>query len=212
MHMAISSSSSSKIPVNLPNLATTIEKRIAQSLADTSHFDALINASELTVIMRAVVETLFSHRKVAGLEMHITSKVRFIDVAIEKNEVKVSCQVDVLKPISAEIGFIYTLVNGSRDGHLRLKKGTLIITEQTRRFDFPAKAALRAINVRRVARQELNQTGNIIRETLPQQLKAFAVSGTLTDIKLTIENDRLRVKLAGLFSHATQDEPTHTTD
>jgi hypothetical protein len=80
-----------------------------------------------------------------------------------------------------------------------VKKGTLEVIEKTRRFDLKAKAALAAINVDYLARQELSDLSGIILKTLPAQLKIHGVEGDISDIGLVLTETNLEVCLEGEF-------------
>jgi hypothetical protein len=101
----------------------------------------------------------------------------------------------------AAIQFSYSLINDPVSIHNKLvvKKGTLNIVEKTRRFDLKAKAALTAINVEHLARQELSDLSGIIFKTLPPQLRHHGVEGTLSDIELILTDTNLEVCLEGEF-------------
>jgi hypothetical protein len=179
----------------------TIEKRIAASLRDYGRFHEMIPAGDLAIIMESVVSTLFSEQKVGGFEVGIVHTVTAMEVHISAYEAHVCFLVRIHKPIVAAIKFSYTLINDpmSIRDRLCVKKGTLVIEEKTRRFDLKAKAALTAINVEHLTRQELSDLSGIILRTLPPQLETHGVEGVLSDIGLVLGEDVLEVCLKGEF-------------
>jgi len=179
----------------------TIEQRIAASLRDFGRFHEPIKAEELAIILESVVSTLFSEQKVGGINVGITHSITGMEVYINNHEASVCFLVRIHKPIVAAIKFSYMLINDpvSIRNKLVVKKGTLEITERTRRFDLKAKTALAAINVEYLARQELSDLSGIILKTLPPQLKNHGVEGTITDIGLVLTGSSLEVFLEGAF-------------
>lgn len=179
----------------------TIEQRIAVSLRDFGRFHEPIKAAELAIILENVVSTLFSEQKIAGVNVGITHKVSGMEVYINGGEANVCFSVRIHKPIVAIIRFSYILINDpvSIRNKLVVKKGTLVIEEKTRRFDLKAKAALTAINVEYLARQELSDLSGIILKTLPPQLRNHGVEGTISDIGLSLMDSSLEVCLEGDF-------------
>jgi hypothetical protein len=83
--------------------------------------------------------------------------------------------------------------------NLRVKRGSLIIAEHTRRFDIKAKAALAAINVKNLALKELADPAAVIVATLPSQLERLGLRGKLKTVELTLKDHDLEVCLEGEF-------------
>jgi hypothetical protein len=185
-------------PVRPPE---NIEKRIAASLRDFGRFHESIKADELAIIIKGVVSALFSEQKIGGIVVPITSAIAAMEVLIDNKEAQVCFLVRISKPIVAVIEFSYSLINDpvSIRNKLVVKKGTLVIEEKTRRLDLKAKAALAAINVDHLARQELSDLGRIILKTLPPQLETHGVAGILHDIGLVLTDSALEVSLEGDF-------------
>lgn len=185
-------------PIRTPE---TIEKRIAASLRDYGCFQEMIQADELASIIEGVVMALFSEQKIGGVTVPVTSTVTAMEVYIEDSEASVCFLVRIHKPIAAAIKFSYNLINDpvSIRNKLVVKKGTLYIEEKTRKLDLAAKAALAAINVEHLARQELSDLGRIILKTLPPQLETHGVAGLLHDIGLELDGSVLNVYLQGDF-------------
>lgn len=183
---------------------TPIEKKIANALAKHGEFHESISADELQVILRNIVFTMFAQQKIAGFDVGLVHNVAEMNVKIENDQAFVDCVVHIHKPIVAFIEFDYTLVNdtAASQGQLCLKKRSLIINEKTRRFDIKAKAALKAINVEKVTRQELSDLSRIIVRTLPPQLRRHGVKGELNHVGLALEDDVLNVYLEGEFEYA----------
>lgn len=185
-------------PIRTPE---TIEQRIADSLRDSGRFHEPIEAEELAIILENVVSTLFSEQKVGGVNFGIAHSISGMEVYIVSGEASVCFLVRIHKPIVAAIKFSYILINDpvSITHKLVVKKGTLEIEERTRRFDLKAKAALTAINVEYMARQELSDLSGIILKTLPPQLRHHGVEGNLTSIGLVLTDSNLEVCLEGNF-------------
>jgi hypothetical protein len=179
----------------------TIEQRIAASLRDFGRFHEPIKAEELACILESVVSTLFSEQKVGGVNVGITHSITGMEVYIGSAEASVCFLVRIHKPIVAAIKFSYSLINDpvSIRSKLVVKKGTLEVIEKTRRFDLKAKAALAAINVDYLARQELSDLSGIILKTLPAQLNIHGVEGDISDIGLVLTETKLEVCLEGEF-------------
>lgn len=177
----------------------TIEQRIAASLRDFGRFHEPIQAEELARILEGVVSTLFSEQKVGGVNVGITHSINGMEVYIGEAQANVCFLVRIHKPIVAAIKFSYSLINDpvSVNNKLVVKKGTLEIVEKTRRFDLKAKAALAAINVDYLARQELSDLSGIILKTLPAQLRNHGVEGDISDIGLVLTEKHLEVYLEG---------------
>ncbi|MFZ0545477.1 MAG: hypothetical protein WAM60_08565 [Candidatus Promineifilaceae bacterium] len=179
----------------------TIEQRIAASLRDFGRFHEPIKAEELAIILEGVVSALFSEQRVAGVNVAITHSITNMEVCIINGEANICFVVRIHKPIVAVIHLSYCLINDpvSITNRLVVKKGTLEIMERTRRFDLKAKAALAAINVDYLVRQELSDLSGIIFRTLPPQLQTHGVDGTLSDIGLILTDTMLEVCLEGEF-------------
>ena len=62
-----------------------------------------------------------------------------------------------------------------------------------------AKAAMTAMNVPKIARQEMSDLTEVIRRTLPDQLGNKGVAGQLDTIKLSLNEHTLCVYLKGDF-------------
>lgn len=186
----------------------TIERRIAASLRDFGRFQEHIQADELAIIITGVVSALFAEQKIGGVSVPVTSSVTAMDVYIDNHEAQVCFLVRIHKPIVAAIKFSYCLINDpvSIRNKLVVKKGTLEIEEKTRRLDLKAKAALAAINVEHLARQELSDLGQIILKTLPPQLETHGVEGMLHDIGLILTDSALEVNLEGSFWAALNED------
>jgi hypothetical protein len=185
-------------PIRSPE---TIEKRIAASLRDFGRFHEPIQAPELATIMEGVVSTLFSEQRIGGVTVPVTHSIPAMDVYIGNKEAQICFLVRIHKPIVAAIKFSYNLINDpvAIRNKLVVKKGTLLIEEKTRQLDLKAKAALAAINVDLLARQELSDLGRIILKTLPPQLKTHGVEGILHHIALVLTDTALEVTLEGDF-------------
>ncbi len=180
---------------------TQIEDKIAQALLVHGRFKDKIDADELATIMRNVVYTIFAEHKVGGREVGLLHNVPTMKVHINNGQAAIGFIVHIHKPIVAFIKFQYTLVNDpvSVYPNLRVKRGSLIIAEHTRRFDIKAKAALAAINVKNLALKELAEPAAIIVATLPSQLERLGLRGNLKTVELALKDHDLEVYLEGEF-------------
>ncbi len=178
-----------------------IEGRIAQALLATGEFYENIEAVDLEIILRNIVYFIFARQTVAGRDIDILHNVPIMKIEIDGGQANVDFVVHIHKPIVVFIEFNYTLVNHPDDGEKRLclKEDSLQIKEKTRRFDVKAKAALTAMNVPKIARQEMSDLTEVICRTLPGQLKKKGVTGKLENIRLSLNDHTLCVYLMGDF-------------
>lgn len=178
-----------------------IEERIARALVTRGEFYEDISSADLEVILRNIVYVMFARQKVAGREIGILHNVPIMQVEINNKEAHVEFVVHIHKPIIVFIEFKYTLVNHEDEDNkcLCLKEDSLRVKEKTRRFDVKAKAALTAMNVPKIARQEMSDLTNVICRTLPDQLRHKGVTGQLETIKLSLNDHSLCVCLTGDF-------------
>ncbi len=188
---------------NRQNFSTqVIEERIVESLCQNGEFNDQIDAHDLAVIMRNIVYTMFGEFKLAGLELNLLHNVPTMKVAVENGEANISYIVHVHKPIVAFLSVQYTIINDAIDDSrkLRLKRGSLVYNERTRRFDLKAKAALAAVNIKNLARKELQDLGLVIAKTLPAQMEQYGVTGEMIRVELHLEGQKLNIWLQGDFS------------
>jgi hypothetical protein len=178
-----------------------VEERIARALVTRGEFCEDISSADLEVILRNIVYVMFARQKVAGREIGILHNVPIMQVEINNEEAHVEFVVHIHKPIIVFIEFKYTLVNHEDEDNkcLCLKEDSLRVKEKTRRFDVKAKAALTAMNVPKIARQEMSDLTNVICRTLPDQLRHKGVTGQLETIKLSLNDHSLCVSLTGDF-------------
>ncbi|HUS93774.1 MAG TPA: hypothetical protein VMZ24_01200 [Patescibacteria group bacterium] len=197
----IEAASASHYPV------TPIEDRIATSLVDSGSFHGFLNAKELALILRNLVYVIFSQQQIGGRGVKLIHNVPNMKIAIKNQQADVSFLVHIHKPIIAFISFSYSLLNDpvSAGRNLRMKHGSLKITQDTRRFDLKAKAALAAVDIDGLARRELADPAAIIVSTLPHQLQKRAVRGEVKSIELCLHEHYLEVGLKGKFE-STGDE------
>jgi len=181
-----------------------IEDRIAKSLLAYGSFQDDLTATELAIILRNMVYTMFAQHKVGGRDLHLIHNIPSMRVRIQNDQAKIKFIVHLHKPIVAFIKFQYTLINDpvSIQSNLRVKQGSLAITQDTRRFDLKAKAALTAIDIESMAKKELNDPAAVITATLPSQLKKRGAVGKFTDIRLSLVDCHLKVFLEGKFERA----------
>lgn len=180
----------------------SIEARIAANLLDRGEFHDEITAAELSVILRNIVFVMFDRQKVAGFDVDIVHNIPAMSVEIENGEAAVCFVVHIHRPIVVFIEFSYVLINDAAADNpgLCLKDQSLNVEEKTRRFDLKAKAALTALNVPRVVRQELADLSGIIHQTLPEQLRKQGIQGEFDRIELEMCDSRLRILLQGAFT------------
>jgi hypothetical protein len=183
-----------------------IEERIAQALLAKGEFYENIEATDLEIILRNIVYVMFSRQTMAGRDIDILHNVPIMHVEISEEQAHVDFVVHIHKPIIVFIEFEYTLVNHPDDEEKRLclKEGSLRIKEKTRRFDVKAKAGMTAMNVPKIARQEMSDLTEVIRRTLPAQLKRKGVTGELKNIKLSLNDRTLCVYLMGEFERLAE--------
>lgn len=180
---------------------TQIESIIAQALLMHGYFKGKIDADELATIMRNVVYAVFAEYKVGRRDVDLLHNVPTVKVHINNSQAAIGFIVHIHKPIVAFIKFDYILVNDpvSIYPNLRVKRGSLTISEHTRRFDIKAKATLAAINVKNLAFKELADPAAVIINTLPTQLERFGTQGNLKIVELTLKDHHLEVCLKGEF-------------
>ncbi len=178
-----------------------IEERIAKALLARGEFYENIDAADLEIILRNIVYVMFSRQKVAGRDIDILHNVPIMHVEIREEQAHVEFIVHIHKPIIVFIEFEYTLVNhpDQDEKRLCLKEGSLKIKEKTRRFDVKAKAGLTAMNIPKIARQEMSDMSEVICRTLPGQLKHKGVTGVLDKVRLSLNEQTLCVYLLGEF-------------
>ena len=178
-----------------------IEDKIAASLLAHGRFQSKINAKELAIIMRNMVYSMFAQHKVGGRDVGLVHNIPSMKLSINNHQADIKFIVHIHKPIVAFLKFQYALVNDpvSVNRNLRLKRGSLVIAEHTRRFDFKAKAALTAINLEDLARKELANLAAIIVATLPAQLERRGAQGKFTMVELAFKDHHLELFLEGEF-------------
>ena len=179
-----------------------IESRIATALVEHGEFHEDITAAELEVILHNIVYVMFAQQTFAGVGVGILHNVVSLNVTFKDQEAFVEFVVHIHKPIIVFLEFKYTLINdeGSKLPCITLKKGSLQVIEKIRRFDIKAKAALTAMNVPRIAQNEMSDLTEVIKRTLPAQLNQKNVTGEINNIELTLNKDNLRVRLIGEFT------------
>lgn len=180
---------------------TQIEDKIAKALTTNGQFEDNIDSDELATILRNVVYAIFAEYKIGGREVGLLHNVPTMKVHINNSQADVGFIVHIHKPIVAFIKFQYTLINDpvSVFPNLRVKHGSLTISEHTRRFDIKAKATLAAINVKNLAQKEMANPAAVIVETLPAQLERLGAKGELKTVQLTLKDHHLQVFLEGEF-------------
>ena len=178
-----------------------VEERIARALLEQGEFYEHITASDLELILRNIVYFVFAHQKAAGRDINMLHNVPIMHIEIDQEQAHIEFVVHIHKPIIVFIEFKYTLLNHVDEDNkcLCLKEGSLRVKEKTRRFDVKAKAALTAMNVPKIARQEMSDLTQVIFKTLPDQLQHKGVRGDLDTVRLSLNEHSLCVYLAGEF-------------
>jgi hypothetical protein len=150
---------------------------------------------------------MFGKHTLAGQGINLVHNIATMRVAIDNSEAKVGFIVHIHKPITAFLKFSYVLKNAPppTQSRLQLKPGTLVVKEHTRRFDIKAKAALAAINIENIARQELSDPARIIQSTLPGQLEQRGLGGQFTCIDMTLNDSHLELCLEGQFEPISEE-------
>lgn len=185
-----------RLAQGLSEATTSIEERIADGLSAKGLFQAHLTAAELEPILSNVLFTLIEEQRFAGLSVPVKHVVNTMRVEIGNSIAAVLCEVTIHEPIAADIRFRYDLVNNdlSEPANLKLRNG-LDVREQTRRFDLGAKAALAAMNVKRIALAELSDPARVILKTLPPRLAEHDFNGRLKCVALKLKDDTLHVTI-----------------
>jgi hypothetical protein len=189
-----------------------IEQKIAGELTANGRFESSLNSEELAAILRRLVYTVFSKHTMAGQGINLVHNVATMRVIIDDSEARIGFIVHIHKPITAFLKFKYCLVNDpvSANRKLRLKRNSLVVRENTRRFDIKAKAALATINVENLARKELADPAKIIQATLPSRLEHHGLAGQFSCIDMTLRDQYLDLCLEGSFKQTTDDPLTES--
>ena len=184
-----------------------IEGRIAQALLESGEFDDDVSSDELEVVLRNIVYVMFARQTLAGRELGLLHNVPIMNVEIADGEANVDFVVHIHKPVVVFIEFNYTMINDddSDEKRLSIKEDSLVVKEKTRRFDVKAKAAMTAMNVPRIARNEMSDLTAVIYQTLPAQLEKKGVRGELDHIDLTLNDKSLHIHLRGDFKPLPPD-------
>ena len=183
-----------------------IEERIARALVRRGEFYEDISAADLEIILHNIVYVVFARQKAAGRDINMLHNIPIMHAEIDNGQAHINFVVHIHKPIIVFLEFEYTLVNHVDVDNKRLcvKDGSLRIKEKTRRFDVKAKAALTAMNVPKIARQEMSDMSEVISNTLPDQLQKRGVVGELSTIKLSLNDHSLCVYLGGDFERLAE--------
>lgn len=188
-----------RIEANLDELYPVggVDDRIIRGLRGGEYHERM-NADDFGVILRHIVHTIFSQKRVAGFDVGIVHNVAKMNVTIANDEIDIAFVVHVHKPIIAFLNFSYVLVNDpENENRIALKEGTLQVENKTRRFDIKAKTALTAMQTTRLAQSELSDLSVVIETTWPLHMQTLGHDGRLTAVNLHIENDALCVFLQG---------------
>jgi hypothetical protein len=187
--------------------AGTFEDRIAAALLECGRFQGYMNAKELALIQRNLIYVIFSQHQFGGRDVKLVHNVPSMKITIKNHQADVSFLVHIHKPIIAFLTFSYSLLNDpiSAGRNLRIKHGTLKTSQDTRRFDLKAKAALAAIDIDGLAQRELSDPAAIILSTLPQQLRKRGARGEVKSIELFLHEKTLEVCLEGEFESALDE-------
>jgi len=166
-----------------------------------------MNAKELALILRNLIYVIFSQQQFGGRDVKLVHNVPSMKITIKNHQADVSFLVHIHKPIIAFLTFSYSLLNDpvSAGRNLRIKHGTLKTSQDTRRFDLKAKAALAAIDIDGLAQRELSDPAAIILSTLPRQLRKRGARGEVKSIELFLHEKTLEVCLEGEFESALDE-------
>jgi hypothetical protein len=180
-----------------PQMTRTIEQRIAEALKRRGTFEGELTSFDLEPILKNVLFALVSEQRVAGIAAPISHSVPLMKVHMRSAVASVFSELHIHAPIRAIIQFRYGLENDPRaPGKLRLKGGDIEVSEDTHRFDLAAKAALKVLNVHAISKRELSDPNDVIRRTLPPQLRQQGFDVNLAAVELAFTTtDTLRVKL-----------------
>jgi hypothetical protein len=181
-----------QIAENLAKDTLSIERRVASALKETGEFSGTIEHEELDFILKNVLFTLIDEQRVAGQNVPIQHNITRMETTFKNHEIHVFCEVHIHEPITAFIQFRYALENDRRDStkNLSLKNGQIEVKEVTKRFDIAAKAALKVIGVKAIARRELSNPARVIQRTLPPQLRRQGFDGAFSQVALEIQDDQ----------------------
>ncbi len=176
-----------------------VELKIAAALLEQGIFSGHLDEQELTSVIRNVVYNRFANQRIGGRDIDLVHNIPAIDVTVSGEEVNVSFLVHIHKPIVAFLRFRYVLTNDpfSDPNRIQLKRGSLSIRKDTRRFDLKARAALAAFDIESIARDELTDLAVILRTTLSDQMNGYGISGDISEIRLVIGDNCLEVYLEG---------------
>jgi len=178
-----------------------VELMITASLLEQGRFRGHLNEQELTNVIRNVVYSRFSNQRIKGRDVTLVHNIASIRVQLSDEEVHVSFLVHIHSPIIAFLRFRYVLVDDITAGckKVTLKRGSLSIRKDTRRFDIKAKAALAAIDIEAITRDELTDLGGILKGSLLDQMKCIGITGEISMIELSLGEGCLDVYLEGDF-------------
>jgi hypothetical protein len=176
-----------------------VELKIAAALLEDGKFSGQLDEQELTSVIRNVVYARFADQRIGGRELSLVHNIPAIKVSVSGEEVQVSFLVHLHSPIVAFLRFRYVLINDPSSGlkRIRLKRGSLSVRKDTRRFDLKAKAALAAIDVESIAREELTDLAKILITTLSEQMRDYGIVGDIREMQLTIGDGCVEVYAEG---------------
>jgi hypothetical protein len=174
-----------------------VEMKIAAALLQDGRFEGHLSEEELTSVIRNVVYSRFANQRIAGRDIALVHNIVSIQVKLVEHEVRIGFLVHIHKPIVAFLRFRYTLIDDESPGRNRiiLKRGSLKIRKDTRRFDMKSKAALASIDVENIARKELADLCGILKTTFQVQLEEAGIVGEIGDIQLSVGEGCLEVCL-----------------
>ncbi len=167
-----------------------IDRQVAQALSNPGQFGYAFTSEELAVVFANIFFTLIDTHKFAGLTVPLIHNVAQMDVQIKYPCIAVQSLLHIHSPIKAFINVDYELGNHPYlSGALTFDQQSLKVKERTGRLDLIAKAALSAIDVEGVVRDELKDPAQVIRKTLPHRLKSYGFDGTIGRVRLEVTPD-----------------------
>jgi hypothetical protein len=163
---------------------------VALALTNEGRFEYRFGSDELGVVFSNIFYTLIQIQNFAGLKVPLTYNIANMEVELDFPSVRVNSLLHIHSPIRAFIQINYALVNdATRPGALTLARRSVRVVEKTSRLDVFARAALLAINIEGLVQRELQDPGEVIRQTLPVRLKLYGFEGGIGEVMLAVTPD-----------------------
>lgn len=163
---------------------------VALALTNEGQFEHRFGSEELSIVFSNIFYTLIEIQNFAGLKVPLTYNIPNMEVELDFPRVRVNSLLHIHSPIRAFIQINYALVNhATKPGSLTLARRSVRVVEKTSRLDVVARAALLAINIEGLVQRELQDPGEVIRQTLPIRLKEYGFDGGIGDVMLAVTPD-----------------------